>query len=122
MKKLLLILSLAARLSAEVVPFAQLNMSFENMVQQTPRLVIKWYMNGCGPCKSLKPIVEQLSTQYQDILFVELDIRQYNALAQKFGIRSVPTLLYFKDGKLVGKHTGYAGSAVLSQEIASYLP
>ncbi len=66
-------------------------------------LLVDFYTEWCGPCKMLGSILEEID--YMDILKVDAD--KFNDLAMKFGIMSVPTLLFYKDGIVMQKEIGY---------------
>jgi thioredoxin 1 len=68
----------------------------------------------CGPCKVLAPIVEKLADEYKGKVKVgKLDIDDSPSVASKFGIRGVPTVLVFKDGKEAGRHVGVTNKETL---------
>jgi len=68
----------------------------------------------CGPCKALAPIVEKVADEYKGKVKVgKLDIDDSPGVASKFGIRSVPTVLIFKDGKESGRHVGVTNKETL---------
>lgn len=69
-------------------------------------VVLDVYAVWCGPCKKMKPIFEALSSQYPNIKFVQLDSGEASDIAKRFDVKSLPTFLYFKDGKLVGRQQG----------------
>jgi thioredoxin 1 len=68
----------------------------------------------CGPCKVLAPIVEKLADEYKGKIRVgKLDIDDSPGVASKFGIRGVPTVVVFKDGKESGRHVGVTNKETL---------
>ncbi len=72
----------------------------------------------CGPCRALAPIVEDIATEYDGRLKVgTVDIDQSKAVAAEFGIMSVPTIIFFKDGKPVDKIVGLRSKADLKKTI-----
>jgi thioredoxin 1 len=80
--------------------------SFEEFVAKNKIAVIDCWAAWCGPCNMLSPIVEQLAGEYTTITFGKLNVDQNRKVPMKFGIMSIPTLLYFKDGKLADKTLG----------------
>lgn len=65
--------------------------------------LVDFYTEWCGPCKMLSSILEEID--YMDI--IKVDAEKFNDLSMKFGIMSVPTLLFFKDGVVMKKEIGY---------------
>ena len=68
---------------------------------------VDFYSDWCGPCKMLAPFVEEASEQLTDVKFLKVNVDQEPELSGEFGIMSIPTLLIFKDGKLVAKDMGF---------------
>ena len=73
--------------------------SFDKLISSTTKpILIDFYADWCGPCKMLIPILEQLSRDYKDVMIVKINVDDNQNLAAKFAIRSVPTMLIFKNG------------------------
>lgn len=70
---------------------------------QTGIYIVDFYANWCGPCKMLGPILEEL----EEINIVKVDIDIHQKLATEYGIMSVPTLLFTKDGNIIQKEIGF---------------
>lgn len=122
MKSTLLLLGSIYILQATVSNYTP-SQSLEQMViARRKPVVVKFYMPSCGPCQRIKPIIEDLSNQFAGrVDFIEVDIKQYVHIARNYGVMSAPTLLYFKNGQVVGRHKGFADSAAIKQEIQMYL-
>ena len=83
---------------------------------------IDFYATRCGPCKMLSPIVEKLSTQYQDkVTFLKVDVDQCQDVAAQYGIMSIPTLIMTKDGSTIGTTMGYMPESDLKAFIDSHI-
>jgi thioredoxin 1 len=70
-------------------------------------VVVDFWATRCGPCRALEPLVEELAAQYRGrIAFRKLDVDENQETAQQYGVRSIPTLLFFKQGKVVDQLVG----------------
>ncbi|MCF2949401.1 thioredoxin [Paraglaciecola aquimarina] len=69
-------------------------------------VLVDFFAQWCGPCKMIAPILDQLSTENDEIKIVKVDADEAQDLMVKFGIRGIPTLLLFKDGELAATKVG----------------
>ncbi len=93
--------------------------SFESEVlnSSTP-VVVDFWAEWCGPCKAIGPSLEEISSEMGDkVKIVKLNIDENQNTAAKYGIRSIPTMLMFKDGEIVSTKVGAAPKASLSSWI-----
>jgi len=97
--------------------------NFKESALDTDKLVmIDFWAQWCGPCKMLSPIVEQLAEEYGDKAVIgKLDVDTNAEVSQKFGIRSLPTILWIKNGEVVDKHVGLTTKAKLQEKIEAHL-
>ena len=92
--------------SPDVVTFTDQNFQSEVLESPIPVLVDFWAV-WCGPCKAIAPTVDELAREYKGKVKVgKVDVNSNAAVAGKFGIRSIPTLLVFKGGKVVDQVIG----------------
>lgn len=97
--------------------------NFEELVEKSgkPALVDLW-AEWCGPCRQLTPIVEELAEEYGDkVVIGKLDVDKNPSLTAKFMVRNIPTILFFKDGKMVDKIVGAVPKSKLQEKINSLL-
>ncbi|MGI6089261.1 MAG: thioredoxin, partial [Bilifractor porci] len=76
--------------------------TFDTEVLKADGLVIvDMFATWCGPCKMMAPIVDNLAEDYTDVKFCKLDVDQAPTVAARYGVQSIPTFLFFRNGELV---------------------
>ena len=97
--------------------------NFEELVLQSDKpVLVDFWAEWCGPCRMVAPIVQELSEDYAGRLVVgKVDVDSNPGIASKFGIRNIPTILFFKDGAVVDKHVGAAPKLTLSTKVEGIL-
>lgn len=90
--------------------------SFDEIIKNDV-VVVDFYANWCGPCKVLSPTIEKLANELKDIKFIKVDVDNHEELARKYGIMSIPTLIFFKNGKEINKHIGLISEEKLNNII-----
>ena len=101
--------------------FTDKNFETEVINSETPVLVDFW-AEWCGPCKNLSPIIEELSTEYgEKVKIGKLNVDENSDISTKYGIRSIPTLLLFKNGEIVEKHVGATSKTMIQDKINSII-
>ena len=98
----------------------EITITSENFEQEVLKsdlpVLVDFWATWCGPCMMLAPIVEEIAEEYQGKIKVgKVNVDEEGALAMQFGIQSIPTLLYFKGGKLVDTKIGYCTKAQIEQ-------
>jgi thioredoxin 1 len=71
------------------------------------KAVVDFYADWCGPCKMISPVIEKLSKEMKDIRFCKVDVDNNQEYPEKFGVRSIPTVIFLKDGKEVERVVGF---------------
>ncbi len=87
--------------------------NFESKVLKSQELIlIDFWAEWCGPCKTLAPILDQIADEYKGrVQIAKLDVEKSQDIAMQFGVRSIPTLILFKGGVVEAQHVG-----ILSKE------
>jgi thioredoxin 1 len=82
--------------------------SFENTVEKdSAPILVDFWAEWCPPCRALAPVLEELAQEYQGkVRFAKLNVDEARETAMRFGIRSIPTLILFKDGKKINELNG----------------
>lgn len=81
--------------------------SFEALLKENKYVVVDFWATCCGPCMMVGPIIDKLAEQYAGRVAIgKCDVDQNNELPAQFGVRNIPTILFFKDGELVNKLVG----------------
>jgi thioredoxin 1 len=107
--------------SNDVVTLQDSTFDAEVLKSELPVLVDFWAV-WCGPCKAIAPAVDEIAREYKGKLKVaKLDIDSHQAVPQKYGIRSIPTLLVFKGGRVVDTILGAVPKAKLLESIKKVL-
>lgn len=88
--------------------YLKINFSnYEETIKSTKGLlVVDFWAQWCGPCKKFAAVIDEVSKEVRDVVFAKVNIDDESELAAKNNITSIPTLLLFKDGKLVNKSVG----------------
>ncbi len=92
--------------------------NFDEILQSDKPVLVDFWAEWCGPCKMIGPVVEELAGEYDGKAVIgKLNVDENPQVAAKFGIRSIPTLLVFKNGEIVDKQVGAVPKSVLSQKL-----
>jgi thioredoxin 1 len=93
--------------------------NFELFKSQSKPLLIDFYMEGCAPCRALSPIVDELANEREDVIVGKVNVDEEPELAKAFAVRSVPTIVLLKDGKLINRAGGLRRKAELLDLLTS---
>ena len=96
---------------------------FEEHFNEKDKLfVVDFYAEWCGPCKVIGPVIEELSEDYKDRAIIrKVNVDEQREIAAAYGIKSIPTILFFKNGELVEKNVGQTSKPKLEEMIETHL-
>ncbi len=96
--------------------------NFETLKNGNLPFVVDFWATWCGPCRMIAPIIEELAREYDGKIVVgKCDVEENDEIAAEFGIRNIPTILYFKGGQMVDKTVGALSKAKLEEKFQSLL-
>jgi thioredoxin 1 len=97
--------------------------NFEELVLKSDKpVLVDFWAEWCGPCRMVAPIVSEIATEYEGKAVVgKLDVDSNPEVAQRFGIRNIPTILFFKNGEIADKQVGAVPKSVLTTKIENLL-
>lgn len=96
--------------------------NFESYLNGDLPLVVDLWATWCGPCRMLAPIISELAEEYDGKIVVgKCDVEENDDIAIQFGVRNIPTILFFKNGQLVDKMVGAANKAKFDEKFKTLL-
>lgn len=96
--------------------------NFEELLNSGNPMVLDFWAEWCGPCRMVSPIIDELASEYEGRVTIgKVDVDSNNDVVGLFGIRNIPTVLFFKDGKLVDKQVGVTQKSVFVTKIDALL-
>lgn len=94
---------------------------FSDLINGDKPVLVDFFAEWCGPCKMMKPILEQLKSQVGDsVSIIKVDINKNQPVASSYNVQSVPTLILFKKGKQVWRQSGVLQASQLKQVIDAH--
>lgn len=96
--------------------------NFSELLTSGKPLVIDFWAEWCAPCRMIAPVIEELALEYEGkVIIGKVNVDQNEELSSKYSIRSIPTLLFLKDGEIVDKHIGGTIKSMIESKIKALL-
>ena len=96
--------------------------NIEELLASELPLVIDFWAEWCGPCRTIAPLVEELAEEYAGKVNIgKCDVEDNDEITMKYGVRNIPTILFIKGGQLVDKFVGAANKSTLKEKFEALL-
>ncbi|MFR9504138.1 MAG: thioredoxin [Rikenellaceae bacterium] len=96
--------------------------NFEELIAGDKLVVIDFWAEWCGPCRTIAPIIEELATEYEGRAIIgKCDVEDNDEIVGKYGVRNIPTVIFLKGGELVDKQVGAASKEAFKAKIEKSL-
>jgi len=89
--------------------------NFEELISSDKITIVDFWAEWCGPCRSQLPILEQYASKNSDVQVVKVNVDENSELAQKYGVRSIPTIIFFQKNKVKHKTVGVQQESQLDE-------
>ena len=81
--------------------------NLQKTFQENAKVLIDFYADWCGPCRMLAPVIEEVKNDVKDVKVVKINVDENQEIAAQYGVRSIPTLVVVKDGKVAKQAVGF---------------
>jgi thioredoxin 1 len=92
---------------------------FDQILQRYPNVVVDFYANWCGPCQRMLPSIERLAGEFNNVIFIKVNIETFKTLSNRYSVQSIPTLIFFKNGSSVSRTVGAKNKSELASRLSS---
>lgn len=95
---------------------------FDELINSEKPTLVDFYATWCGPCKMMSPLLEEVATELgESTKIIKVDIEKNKDAAIQYGIRSVPTLILFKEGEIVWRQSGLPPKTLIVESVKNFL-
>jgi len=95
---------------------------FDRVVRENPYVIVDFWADWCAPCRAIEPTIEELSGKYAGkVVFAKVNSDENQRKFQEYGVMGIPTILFFKDGKLVDQVIGAMPRGPFEKRVLSHL-
>ena len=91
--------------------------SFDEFIKKNPHVIIDFWAAWCGPCRMLAPVISEIADEHKDVAVGKVNVDENQSTASKYSIMSIPTILFFKNGKMVSSVVGAVPKQIIENEI-----
>ena len=116
---LLLFCSFGPLFAAKEIKSIRSTKSFDDIIAKG-NVVVDFYADWCGPCKRMTPVFCSLSEEFSNVTFIKVNIDDNKSIADRYGVKSIPTFIFFKDGKKVHTITGFKNKPVMRKALKKH--
>jgi thioredoxin 1 len=93
------------------------NENFESIISKSKKCIVDFHATWCGPCKAMSPILESVENELGENLIYKIDVDKNRDLAEKYGIRSIPTFILFENGEEKERKVGAVSKSYLVESL-----
>jgi thioredoxin 1 len=93
------------------------NENFESIISTSKKCIVDFHATWCGPCKAMSPILESVENELGENLIYKIDVDKNRELAEKYGIRSIPTFILFENGQEKERKVGAVQKSYLIESL-----
>lgn len=99
-----------------------MNTKFNEIINTNSLVLVDFYAEWCGPCKMMSPILQEVKSKVQEaVKIIKINVDQHQELASHFMVRGVPTMMLFKEGKLLWRQSGVLSANDLVHIVTSHI-